>query len=105
MVNETCEVCGYVSNTGAVAQHHLIPKSVTEQAGVPDSAMVNLCRKCHSELHNWYKMKVAEAVYDQKTKRFQAKSWNEMVKDYQSAFNDFKKYKEEQKRVRKSLFP
>ena len=97
MVNETCEVCGRVSRFGAVTQHHLIPKSVTEEAEMPDSETVNLCRNCHNELHSWYKMKVADAVYDQKTKKFRAKSWEEMAGDYESAFNDFKKYKDEQK--------
>jgi len=98
-IKETCEVCGYVSHLGAVSQHHLIPKSVTKEAGVPESATVSLCCNCHFELHTWYRMKVADMVYDPETKRFKAGSWDERVKDYESAFRDFKKYKDEQRKT------
>ncbi len=99
---ETCAVCRYVSNLEAVAPHHLIPRSVTEEAGVPESATVNLCRNCHYELHSWYGVKVSNVTYDPDTKRFRDKSWGEMARDYKSAFNSFKKYKSEQRKsVRK----
>ncbi len=97
---EACQVCGYVSNLGAVAPHHLIPKSVTQQAGAPESRTVGLCCNCHFELHAWYKLKVADVAYDTKTKRFRPKSWDEKVKDYESAFKDFKKYMHEQRKSR-----
>ena len=96
---EACAVCRYVSNLEAVALHHLIPKSVTEEAGVPESATVNLCRNCHYELHSWYRAKVSDVAYDPDTKRFRDRSWDEVAKDYESAFNSFKKYKSEQKRA------
>ena len=100
---ETCAVCGYVSNLGAVAQYHLIPKSVTREADVPESETMNLCCNCHHELQAWYGMKVSDVAYDPDTKRFRDKSWDEIAKDYESAFSSFKKYKSEQKRaVRKS---
>ena len=97
---ETCEVCGYVSHLGAVAQHHLIPKSVTQQAGMPDSPTVNLCNNCHFELHNWYRMKLTDLLYDPRAKQFRNKSWEEKVKGYESAFRAFKKYKHEQRKIR-----
>ena len=99
-IKETCEVCRCVSNLGAVAPHHLIPKSVTKQAGVPESAAISLCGNCHFELHTWYRTKVTDMVYDPKTKRFRAKSWDEKVRDYESAFKGFKKYKDEQRKIR-----
>jgi len=99
---EACAVCGYVSNLEAVAPHHLIPKSVAEEAGVPESATVNLCRNCHSELHSWYGMRVVDVTYDPSTKRFREKSWDEKVRDYESAFSSFRQYKSEQRKsVRK----
>jgi hypothetical protein len=102
-VRGACKVCGYVSNLGAVAQHHIIPKDVTKQAGMPESATVNLCCNCHFELYTWYRTKVTDMVYDPETKRFRYKSWDEKVKDYESAFNEFRKYKDEQKKsVRES---
>jgi len=77
-VRGACKVCGYVSHLGAVAQHHIIPRDVTKQAGMPESATVNLCCNCHFELY-------------------------EKIKDYESAFNEFRKYRDEQKKsVRES---
>ena len=98
---KTCKVCGYVSNLGSVAQQHIIPKDVTKQANMPDSATVNLCCNCHFELYTWYRMKVTDIAYDPDTKRFQTKSWEEKVKDYESAFNEFRKYKDEQRKPTK----
>ena len=99
-IEESCKVCGYVSHLGAVAQHHLIPNSITKQAGMPEPAMTSLCCNCHLELHTWYRTKVMDMVYDPETKRFRAKSWDEKVKDYESAFNEFRKYKDEQRKIR-----
>ena len=90
---EACKVCGYVSYLGAVARHHLIPRSVTEQAGMPKSETVSLCCNCHFELHTWYKTKIVDMVYDTETKRFRAKLWDEQVNDYKSAFRSFMNYK------------
>jgi len=101
-VGETCEACGYVSHLGAVARHHLIPQSVTKQAGMPESATVSLCCNCHFELHTWYRIKNVDMVYDPAAMRFRAKTWNEMVKEYESAFRAFKKYKGEQRKIRRA---
>ena len=93
MVEETCKACGYVSHLGAVARHHVVPKNVTMEAGMPDSATVSLCNNCRTELDRWYRMKVADTVYDHVTKRFIDKSWEDKVKDYESAFKGFIAYK------------
>ncbi len=98
-VGETCEACGYISHLGAVAHHHLIPQSVTEQAGMSKSETVRLCCNCHFELQTWYRMKVADMVYDPGTQRFRDKSWEEKVKDYKFAFNAFREYKNEQGKI------
>ena len=99
---ETCAVCGYVGNLGAVAQHHLIPASITMEAGVPESATMDLCCNCHYELQSWYRMKVANVTYDSATRRFREKSWEEKVRDYESTLAGFKQYKSEQRKpVRK----
>jgi len=96
---EACAVCGYVSNLGAVAQHHLIPKGVTGEAGMPDSATVKLCCNCHYELNSWYEAKVSDVAYDPKIKRFRGKSWDEVVRDYESALASFKQYKSGQRKA------
>ena len=94
-----CAVCGYVSNLGAVVRHHLIPRGVTREAGMPDSAAMNLCCNCHYELNSWYEAKVSGVAYDPAIKRFRGKSWDEVTKDYESAFNSFRKYKQERRRA------
>ena len=92
-IEEACEICRYVSQLGDVAPHHIIPKSVTKEASMPESATISLCCNCHFELHAWYRAKVTDVVFEPKTKRFRTKSWDEKFKDYESAFNDFRQYK------------
>ena len=98
-IQKPCEICGYASQLGAVAQHRLIPEDVTKQAGMPKSKTVSLCCNCHFELDAWYRKKVSDEVYDPKNKRFREKSWEEQVKDYESAFSEFKKYKGEPRKL------
>jgi len=98
VVEETCELCGYRSQLGDIEKHHIVPVEVTEQAGMPQSQTLRLCSNCHREVHKWYSAKVWDMAYDPATKRFRAKSYPEMVKEYQSAFNSFVKYKNEQKK-------
>ncbi len=100
MGKETCEFCGCRSELGTIEKHYIVPTKVTEQAGMPESAKISLCCNCHFELHTWYRTKVMDMVYDPETKRFRAKSWDEEVKDYESAFNEFRKYKDEQRKTR-----
>jgi len=44
-------------------------------------------------------MKVVDMVYDLQTRRFKAKSWDEKVKEYESAYRSFRNYKEEQRKT------
>jgi len=99
VVNKTCELCGYRSQLGDIEEHHTIPVEVTEQAGMPPSQTLRLCSNCHREVHKWYSAKVSDIAYDLTTKRFKAKSYPEMVEEYQSAFNHFVKYKNKQKKT------
>ena len=98
-VKEACEICGYVSDLGTISQHHVIPKIITERAGIPEPVMISLCPNCHFELNAWYKTKVTDIVYDPETKRFRSLSWDEMIKEHRSAFNDFRKYKDKQRKI------
>ena len=97
MRKDICEVCGGKSDPGAMESHHIVPKEVTEEAGIQDSQSLSLCRNCHREVHTWYSANVTDTVYDSRTKRFKQKSSLEMVKGYLSAFNSFVKRKNEQK--------
>ena len=91
MREETCELCGHKGQPATMEIHHIVPKDLTEQAGMRASQVVRLCCDCHREVHAWYKAKVSDVVYSAKTKEFRQRSWLEMVKEYQSAFNSFVK--------------
>ena len=98
MGGETCELCGYVSQLWAIETHHIVPKELTSQAGMPDSATVTLCNNCHREVHAWYSKKVFDMTYDPATKRFRPKSVVEMVKEYEVAYRVFTQYKKGQRK-------
>jgi len=89
----TCEVCGYESELEATVIHNVVPKEVTEQAGIPDSASVVLCINCRDEVHTWYANKVFDMTYDLGPKRFRPRSPAEMVKEYEAAYKAFAEYK------------
>jgi len=97
MGGETCELCGHAGKLRAVAIHHIVPKELTSQAGMPDSATVTLCRDCHREMHTWYSNKVFDLTYDTGLKRFRPRSLVEMVKEYEAAYRVFANYKKGQR--------
>ena len=99
MGKETCEVCGCESELGVTEKHNVVPTEVTKQARIPESKIVRVCPNCHQELNRWYSTRVTDMAYNPAAKQFRAKSGLEMVKEYQSAFNSFVKYKKEQKRA------
>ena len=98
MVEETCELCGYRSQLGAVEEHRIIPINITEQAGRSKSQTLRMCCNCHRELDTWYSAKVTEMVYDFNIQRFRTKTSVEMDEEYQSVFNGFVTYKKKQKK-------
>ena len=97
MTGETCELCGHVSQLWALETHHIIPKELTSQAGIPDSVTATLCSNCHREVHTWYSKKVLDVTYDSATKRFKPKTFAKMVKEYEAAYKLFAQYKRGQR--------
>ena len=100
---DTCELCGYRSDLGAVGKHYIVPTKFTEQAGMRRSQILRLCRNCQQELDTWYSREIARIAYDPRTKQFRTKSSLEVVKEYQSVFGDFAKYKKEQRKRTKRV--
>ena len=98
MGGETCELCGYVSQLWALETHHIVPKELTSEAGMPDSATVTLCSNCHREVHAWYSKTVFDMTYDPATKQFRTKSLVEMVKEHEAAYRVFAQYKTGQRK-------
>ena len=97
MGKEPCEACGYETELWALKKHHVVPIEVSVQAGIPESKTVKLCRDCRRELDEWYLTRVTNIAYDTKTKRFRAKSWPEMLKEYEYAYHSFVEYKWKEK--------
>ena len=93
----TCELCKHKTEHGATEKHHVVPTDVTEQAGIPESKIVRLCRNCHREVHTWYSENVFDMAYNPETKRFMRKSLVEIVKEYEAAYRVFATYKRGQR--------
>ena len=93
MGKDSRDVCRHKMEPGSARKHDIIPEVFTELCGISDSGSVILCVNCYKEVHDWYLRRVYNLTYDYETKRFKYKSPKEMVKEYQSAFRSFVKYK------------
>ena len=97
MRKETCELCGYQGEPGTTEKYHIVPRKVTEQAGMPESATVRLCSNCQREVNIRYSHDVFDMAYDPGAKQFKQKSVNELVKEYEAAYKVFAAYKRGQR--------
>jgi hypothetical protein len=97
MTDQICEVCGYRSLLGAVERHQVIPKDITERAGITNYPTMAICRNCRRELETWYPAKVAKMVYDTSLPHFRYRTPAEMFQEYESIFKSFVDYKKKQK--------
>jgi hypothetical protein len=86
-----------------MADHHIVPTEVTTDAGIPESQTVRLCQSCHAEAHSWYLARVRHTEYDAGSKRFRTKSYLEMVPEYQAAFSDLVRHKEDRSAAARRL--
>ncbi len=93
MRKDTCDLCRCLIEPGAVVIHNVVPREVTEQAGMSDSETVKLCINCHNEVDAWYLKRVSSVTYDWGSQRFRPKSPTAMVKEYEAAYTAFVKYK------------
>ena len=93
MRKDACDLCGREIEPESIVIHNIIPHEFTEQSPMPDSRTVNLCANCHNEVEAWYLKRVSSVSYDWRSKRFRPKSPTEMVKEYETAYIAFVKYK------------
>ena len=98
MAKEMCKVCNNVVDPDTMEEHHIVPKNVTEEEGIPESQTIRLCAECHEAVHTWYTARVRHTEYDPDVRRFRNKSYLEMVGEYQSAFSAFVNYKSTRQR-------
>ena len=94
MKRERCESCGYLSKSGAIEEHRIVPIEITQEAGMPPSTTARLCVNCRQEIHAWYASKTSALAYHPETKRFEPKPFSERAKEYESVFETFKRSKE-----------
>ena len=93
MGGKICKLCGHTGQLWGLEIHHIIPKELTSQAEMPDSATVRLCSKCHEEVHAWYSKKIYDMTYDTMNKRFTPKPLVKIIKEYELAYKAFAEYK------------
>jgi 5-methylcytosine-specific restriction endonuclease McrA len=93
VADKTCQVCRNRVDPEDIKVHHIVPKNLTDEAGIPESQTIQLCTDCHQEVHAWYTARVRSTEYDDNIRRFRHKSSLEMISEYQKVFSDFIKYK------------
>lgn len=99
MRKDRCEICGYEDELGTIKKYHVFPQEIMEQAGRKRSKITRLCPNCQQELNKWYLTNVAHMTYDNGMKRFRAKSPQEMLKEYERAYQWFARHKKEQQKI------
>jgi len=66
---------------------------------MPPSEPVQMCCNCQKELQHWYSIKVNDMIYDSKTQEIRYRTPAEKIKEYQSVFKGFIRYKEGQEKT------
>jgi predicted HNH restriction endonuclease len=92
----TCQLCGSEVDSRYIEKHYVVPKEIMEQARIRRAKIIRLCPNCSAELRNWYNAKIATTTYDAQIKQFRQKLPTEMVKEYESAYSRFARYKKSQ---------
>ena len=93
MKKETCEFCGFEDELGSVKKYRVYPQEIMEQTGRQRSKITRLCPNCQQELEKWYSNNVAHMTYDSRMKQFRNKSPQEMLKEYEVAYQHFTQLK------------
>ncbi|MFC1952695.1 hypothetical protein ACFLWR_01000 [Chloroflexota bacterium] len=93
MLKKNCELC---DESDLLKMYYIVPKAISEQAGIQKPKTVRLCPDCQQELGLWYSAKVGELTYDITMKQFIPKSPSRLVKEYETAYQGFTAYKKTQ---------
>ena len=101
MAKSMCEVCGYQSHRRDIKKYHIVPSVIMREVGEMRSIKIALCNNCHEEFDELCSKVIADMTYDTSVKRFKPKSPQEMVKEYEIAYQRFSRYKKgQQKKLR-----
>ena len=98
MPGKICGACGYGGKLRAVVEHPIAPEEITEQADTSSLATALLCSNCLSDMYVWYSKRVSRQAYDLGTKRFRPRSDEDMIKEYEAAYEAFIRYKNQQRK-------
>ena len=93
----SCQLCGEDVDSGSIQKHYVVPKEIMEQARMKRARIIRVCPTCGNELQNWYDAKVDKNTFDAQIKRFRERLPAEMVKEYESAYNRFARFKKTQR--------
>ena len=93
MGKQHCEFCKCILHENNSILHHIVPEEIAKQAGLHDLKTVRLCLHCCNEVMAWYNERVSSNTYDWMAKHFVPKSAIEMVKEYETAYEAFIKYR------------
>jgi len=99
MGKDRCEICGYEDEPGTLKKYHVIPQEIMEQAGIKRTKIRKLCQNCQDELNKWYSTNISDITYDTGIQRFRTKSPQEMLREYEVAYQAFTRYKKEQQKI------
>ena len=99
MEDDACEVCGYKSQGGDINKYDVIPDEIIKEAGKLQSRKTTLCNNCHEELGRVYSKLVTSMTYDTRLKQFRTKSPQEMVKEYEVAYQWFTQHRKSQQKI------
>ena len=98
MAKGACEVCGYQSERRDIKKYDVVPSAIMREVGRKRSIKILLCNNCHEEFDELCSKVIADMTYDTCAKRFKPKSPQEMVKEYEIAYQRFSRYKKEQQK-------
>jgi len=84
-----CEACGHKQEIELTVMHRIIPEDVAILFDISDFHAVTLCVYCFNEIRDWYRGRVSTLTYDSALQRFRSKLPNEIMKEYQIAYQGF----------------
>ena len=84
-----CEACGKLFSGRYAVIFPVVPNEVATLQGIHDSRTVTICLECSHQLPTWYQKTISTIVYNDNKKHFRDKTPNELVKEYEFAFESF----------------
>jgi hypothetical protein len=88
-----CETCGKLFSKKYAVAFPVIPVDVARRYGIKDAKVATVCLECSHQLPRWYEKTVSLITYNTAQQHFQDRTAEELVAEYEYAFERFKKFK------------